>query len=728
MELKRQLLLSVVTCGYLVDAYSVCLADHSLATDSILFSELKEITVMADRRAMKLRSDKIIYDPSATVSGGQGNAYEAIKAIPGITVRSSGDISFNGIQSVAVSFDGRKTILNGENLLNFLKSLPVKDIENIEIINSAGAKSDGSDPTTMLNLVRRRKKDDCYSIGANSDGQIWKARQIYSSVFGEYSRNGHCISVNYSHYVARNPSELLTDRPYLDFKERLTQVYDRRRRDSSQFLSLSYEYRLSEGFVVGTSINYNHFKRKEPAVMTTSVPFVTDQTVTSNNALFVTDNVIGEIYFRSNPSKQNTVWVVACDYFRYRSSESQFMEDNTGRSINGVMEGKTYGIVGSFDFNRSISSYWRLSFGTRFSYVDMNSEGSYTGHTSNESVSNSLGIDNLDSSFGYNENVNALYAEGKCSYGILNASVGLRGEQSNLNTYFSGNESAESRDLSKRYFHIYPSLSFMLSTSAIGSYMLAYADKVTRPRFSDLDPFIHLYDNITHVGGNINLKEAHRQSLNLIWSDNGHWRVMVAGEIVSNEIVKYYRELSDRIVYVTPENIPLHMQLLISATGSDLGITSWWKLSATANLIYSTYRFAKDTGLNPNSLWTPMLELKNVFRLPYQIMAEVDASFRGRMAFGQAQISHVWNTYAGVRKSFCNDRLSISLYVKDIFNSNNFNSTILLSGRNALLYEKEYEDMRKIGISATWIFSGGTGNSKKESRNICVDELNRITL
>lgn len=50
MELKRQLLLSVVTCGYLVDAYSVCLADHSLATDSILFSELKEITVMADRR------------------------------------------------------------------------------------------------------------------------------------------------------------------------------------------------------------------------------------------------------------------------------------------------------------------------------------------------------------------------------------------------------------------------------------------------------------------------------------------------------------------------------------------------------------------------------------------------------------------------------------------------------------------------------------------------------
>lgn len=727
MELKRQMLLIVLTYGLFVNAYSVCIND-SLVADTIKFSELNEITVMADRGAVKVRADKIIFNPSAMVAGTQGNAYEAIKSLPGITVRSNGDISINGLQNVTVSFDGRKTILNGEILLNFLKSLPVKDIENIEISNYTGAKADGTDPTTILNLVRRRKKDDNFSVGANIDGQSWKARQIYSSVFGEYCKNGHCISMNYSNYVARNPSELLTDRPYLDYKDRLTQFYDRRRRDSSSFLSVSYEYRFSEGPVVGTSINYNHFKRKEPALMTTSIPFVTDQTVTSNNALFVTYNTFGEIYIKSNPSDKITNWVAACDYFGYRSSESQLMEDNTGMSVDGDMKGMTYGIVGSFDFNRSISENWQLSFGTRLSYVNMKSEGSYIGNTSKETGINSPTIDNLDSSFGYNENVNACYAESKCSYGIFNASVGLRGEQSNLNTYFSGNESAESCDLSKGYFHIYPSLSFMLSTSQIGTWMLAYTEKVTRPRFADLDPFIHLFDDITHVGGNINLKEAYRHSLNLTWSDNGQWRIMAAGDLVSNDIVKYYRELSDRIVYVTPENIPSHMQLLISAMGSDLSITSWWKLSATATLIYSIYRFAKDTGLSPNSLWTPILEMKNVFRLPFKIMAEIDASFRGRMAFGQAQTSQVWNTFAGFRKNFCDDRLSISVYVKDIFNSNHFNSTILLSGRKAILNEKEYEDMRKIGMSVTLRFNGGTGKSKKESRNICIDELNRVTL
>lgn len=398
MELKRQILFYGLICRFFVNAYPVCITD-SLAVDSILYSELKEVTVLADRPTVRLRADKIIYDPSSTLSGAQGNAYDAIKSLPGISVDSDGEISINGMLSAAISIDGRKTILNGENLLNFLKSLPVADIKDIEVITSSGAKADGAEPTATLNLVRRRKKDDSYSIGANIDGKICKARQVYGSAFGDYCRNGHCISLSHSQYYARNPSELLTDRPYPDFKKRLTQVYDRRRRDSSHFLSMSYEYRPSYGPVVGTSINYNYFKRREPAIMTTNVPFVSDPTITSNNALFITDNIFGKVYIKGNPSAKNFNWTAACDYFRYESSESQIMEDNTGMAVDGDMAGKTYGIVGSFDFDGTLPPHWRISAGARFSYVDMNSDGRYAGYASKETASDSSGMDNLDSSF-----------------------------------------------------------------------------------------------------------------------------------------------------------------------------------------------------------------------------------------------------------------------------------------------------------------------------------------
>ncbi len=726
MKIPRHLLIIGFICGYFADSNSICLTD-SLATDSIIYSELKEFTVTAEHPAVKLRADKVTYNPTLMVSGSHGNVYEAIQSLPGVTINSNGEITLNGMQGVAFNIDGRKTILTGENLINFLKSLAITDIENIEIITSASAKADGADPTAILNLIKRRKKDDSYSIGANIDGQVWKARQIYSSLFSEYCRNGHGLSVNYSRYVARNPSELLTDRPYLDFQERLNQVYDRKRRDSSHFLSVSYEYSPSVGPVIRSTLNYNYFRRREPAMMSTYVPLIPTPIVTSNNALFITDNIFGELYIKRSSKDNSRDWVAAFDFFRYKSLESQLMEDNTGMSIDGDMTGNTYGLVGSFDYNRSLSQHWQISVGGRVSYVDMNSSGRYIGYYSS-TTENTSDIDNLNSSFGYNENVNALYAEGKLGYGIFSASVGIRGEQSHLNTFFSGNESAESRDISKRYFHLYPSLSLLLSSPDIGAWMFAYANKVTRPRFSDLDPFIHLFDDITHIGGNINLKETNRHSLNLIWSDNNHWRLMAAGEIISDDIVKYYRELSDRVVYVTPENIPSHLQLSLSVNGSNLSFTSWWSVSATANLIYTNYHFANDTGLSPNTLLTPIIDLKNVFRLPYQISAEINASFRGRMAVGQAQTSHVWNTYAGFRKNFYDGRLSVSLYIKDIFNSNHFNSTISLSGRKAKLYEKEYEDMRKIGISLSWRINGGTGKSKKEIRNVWIDELNRVNL
>lgn len=717
-------------CTSVLESFCTNLTDSisSENTDSIMFSVLNEVTVVAEHPEITLRADKVSYDPSAMISGGQGNLYEAIQSLPGITIDSGGEIRLNGVQNLTVYIDGRKSILTGISLLNYLKAISTTDIEKIDIEYFAGAMTEGSDAMTCLNLVRRRKKDDSYAFGVNMDGQVEKARQIYADAFGEYSRSGHSISMNLSNYAARNPSELLTDRPYLDYEERITQVYDRMRRDYSSHMTMSYEYRHPSVSTAGISLNFNYFKRREPAVMCTTVPLVSQPSVTSNEALFINNNLFGEVYFKRRSYDNSSGWTAACDFFRYRSEERQSMEDNNGLSIDGDMPGVTYGAVGTFEYDKSVSTSWSISAGARISYVGMNSEGKYNGSSSPEAGLDAEVSDNLDSSFGYDENVNAVYAEGRCDYGILKASVGVRGEVSNLYTCFSGNESSESRDIKRDFFHVYPSFSVMLSTSRIGSWMLAYANKVTRPRFADLDPFIHIFDDITHVGGNINLKEANRHSFGIVWSDNSHFSVKVTGEFISDDIVRYYRSLNDRIVYVTPENIPSHLQLLLSVAGANLKPTRWWTVSATGSILYSNYRFSKDTGLSRNSLWTPMIDLKNVFRFPYEIKAEVRASFRGKMVYGQAQISGVWNTYVGLRKDFGHGKLSLSLYVKDLFNSNHFKSTILLSGREAVLYEKEYEDMRKIGVSISWRMSGGKGNSKKENRNVWIDELNRVNM
>ena len=163
------------------------------------------------------------------VTGNNGNVYDALRSIPEITVRSDGEIELNGTSKLTVYLDNRKFILQGTELLNYLKSTPVSNIAKIEISYVTGARADGQDSPTILNLTRKREKSSGYSAGINMDGQIYKARQFYGATYGQYNTISHSINGSYSTYFAHNPSELLTDRPYLESDERLTQKYHRLR-------------------------------------------------------------------------------------------------------------------------------------------------------------------------------------------------------------------------------------------------------------------------------------------------------------------------------------------------------------------------------------------------------------------------------------------------------------------------------------------------------------------
>lgn len=142
MKLLRQLIAGFI-CACFANSYATCLSD-SVATDTIPYSELSEVIVTVERPSAILKADKVTYNPATTVSGSNKNVYEAIQSLPGINISTTGEITVNGIQGVAIYIDGKKNIMTGDNLTNFLRSLAITEIENIEISNSASAK-DGAD-------------------------------------------------------------------------------------------------------------------------------------------------------------------------------------------------------------------------------------------------------------------------------------------------------------------------------------------------------------------------------------------------------------------------------------------------------------------------------------------------------------------------------------------------------------------------------------------------------
>ena len=109
--------------------------------------------------------------------------------------------------------------------------------------------------------------------------------------------NSHYLQLTYSGNRARNASKLFTVRPYSDNDEHLQQNYDRIRHDVMHNTGFSYDYQPNSSFKTGSVVNYNYFRRREPAVMTTFIPD-SKPTVTDNTACFINKNIYGGVYLK----------------------------------------------------------------------------------------------------------------------------------------------------------------------------------------------------------------------------------------------------------------------------------------------------------------------------------------------------------------------------------------------------------------------------------------------
>ncbi|MDE7119439.1 MAG: outer membrane beta-barrel family protein [Muribaculaceae bacterium] len=681
-------------------------------------AELTEITVTARRPATVVMADRISYRPAETVAASTGSIHDALTAIAGVEIDSNGSISVNGQPGTTIYIDGRKTMLAGDALTAFLKSTPVSDIEKIELQSVTGASHAAETSTTIINLRRRITHRRGLWIVASTDMRGPKAPRAYGNLSADYQSESHRFSLTYTGMEVRNPTDLTTCRQYADATEPLTQNYSRRRRDLMHNAALAYDRTQGETWLYGASLNYTDFSRREPAVMTTNIPAIGFQKTTTNTAHFKTSTIHGGAYLRHMQRQPDSQVAATFDFFNHNNAENQYMADNLDTAISGHMKGHTYGLGVDIDLRQTLSTHWHIAAGLRWSHLGMNSEGIYTG----------AGSDRLGSEFGYNETITAVYAETRATYGPFTVKAGMRGEHAGQHIDFSGNESASPANSSRYRLRAFPSASISMTTPQAGTWLIAYTSRATRPRFADLDPFIHLFDDITHVGGNINLKESTAHTLQAAWSNNSWLRAEFTAMFATDEIVKYYREISDLTVYVTPENVPRHRRLTASIAASDIKLASWWHLAATASMSYSDYRFQPSTGLGPNRIFTPAAHIRNTFSLPGSIVAEVSASYRGRLAYGQAQISPQWNTSIGMRKSLLSDRLTITLYMQDILNTNHTVSSISLDGRRSTLAEKEYENMRSLGIALAFRFGAGNVSRKIERHNALEDDMKRVNL
>jgi len=121
--------------------------------------ELAEVTVQAKKEIISSDLDKKTFDIDDNVAQSGGSVLDAMKTMPGVTVDQEGKVLLRGSDKVMVLIDGKQSSLTGFGNQKGLESIPVSNIQSIEIINNPSAKYDATGMAGIINIVYKKETE-----------------------------------------------------------------------------------------------------------------------------------------------------------------------------------------------------------------------------------------------------------------------------------------------------------------------------------------------------------------------------------------------------------------------------------------------------------------------------------------------------------------------------------------------------------------------------------------
>ena len=158
-------LLKIQALGYTTVWMSCNVTENNITLQSN--NTLKEINVSSRKPVIEHKVDRTIFNVENSASAAGGDAYSTLKRVPNVQVMQ-GQISVEGKGGVAVMLNGRLQQLTGEDLIQFLHSIPSDNISKIEVITAPGAKYDAEGNSGVINIVTKKNANEGFRGSATA--------------------------------------------------------------------------------------------------------------------------------------------------------------------------------------------------------------------------------------------------------------------------------------------------------------------------------------------------------------------------------------------------------------------------------------------------------------------------------------------------------------------------------------------------------------------------------
>lgn len=674
-----------LTAGETIDLEIITLQNEEAIMD--------EVIVEGERSYMQMNFDSRSFNVGRDITTLGGSALDVLDNVPSLTVDYEGNVALRGNSGVQVLINGRPSSLvrNGTEALS---SIPANVIEEVEIITNPSARYSASGTGGIINI---KLKDDV-TLGFNGSVQ---ANTGYPQDHGlganlNYHKNNINWFGNFEIEYENDPGSGSTFQSFsgdTTYAYRETSESDETEKEGSayfgadfflpanQVLTLSSRISL-ENEEEDSDVNYTDYNPGEPGVYRSVFDSWEIMQRTNRNDVEVNRENDFDVRLQYENRFEGSDHRLTADAdFEFGQEDQnsnliQKIEAGEGDPLNQrTFSDELYREMRfDTDYERPLGNNGRLEAGMRLNFDWMDND--YTIEEQQNGVwmvpDGNLGISD---NFTYFENVNAVYSTLSGETGKFTYQAGVRAENTRIQTELD--RTGEGSD--QNYLNLFPSVFLSYTLNEKNSFQISYSRRIDRPWSRMLLPFTEISDTRNRRIGNPELKPEFGNSFEL-----GYLRYWDTGSVLSSLYYRHRTEVIERVSTIDQQGITTTRPINLASEDSwgiefsaDQELFNNMQLSGSLNIFQSDREGEYRDQIYESSTGRVTGRLRVRYRFFDTWNFQSFLNYRSSQQTTQGRRDGSMFVGSGISKEFLNRRATLSLNVRDLFNSRQYNGEIV---------------------------------------------------
>lgn len=681
--------------------------------------KIEGVTLIARKKLFERKVDRLVFNVENSVASQGIDAVEALAKTP--MVRATDDaISIAGKSNVAVMINDRLLNLNGQELINYLKTIRSDDILKIEVITTPPAKYEAEGKSGLINIILKKNTNLGWNGSLQTSGSYYGGRPATSTRSGTtFNYQGDKLSVtgnlsigdNYWENRSYNYLTGTTDNNY--WKTNSTSSNNYRYKGGG----LKGEYKINDKNLVGINYNYSFSNPLEQGESKANI-FDKDGYLdvfsdysNRNRRKVHNASAFYDVKLDSSGSKLSLTANVMLNNFNARNLYNTITSDEVSTFANPISKYRIYS--GQADLEKTFGKV-KTEAGLKYTKIKNDSEFNFFNIEDDQYILNTK----RTNTFFYNEQNYAAYAS--ASFKIndkLDAKAGLRYEYTTLEGISMNDDSSAKI----KYGKLFPTAYISYKPNENNAFSLNYSRRISRPYFGNLNPFKFYVSEFEYSTGNPYLLPS--------FSDNFEFGYVLNNNFNVTLYYNYNKDNWDRIQVVEGKSKYSIVKNFYNQDQAGINISyNYNKLKWMESNIFVNGYYAKTKSYDPTAVaaaagYSANFNVDNNFFLNKSKTLTLMLGLWSNLPNRDGNTYYYANAsvYTGMKLNLMEKKLLINLYVNDLLNTNRNKGIEYYPNYDVEYFNKGIT--RNIYLSVTYKF--GNNNVKGATKEVKFEESSR---